>query len=78
MKIMIMIYILLVLIGILSIAGIILNFAEIAAFFRFALELFREGYYAESVFGVIIAIAMIIALLTPAIKEMRKDKSRKD
>ena len=74
---MIGIYILLAVVGILAVIEIILNFAEIVAFFRFALELFREGHYAEAIFGAVIAVAMIIALLMPAVKEMRKNKSQK-
>ena len=74
---MIGIYIVIALAAILALAEIILNFAEIVAFFRFALELFREGHYAEAIFGAVIAVAMIIALLMPAVKEMRKNKSQK-
>ena len=74
---MIGIYIVIALAAILALAEIILNFAEITAFFRFALELFREGHYAEGIFGAILAVAMIIALLMPAVKEMRKNKSQK-
>ncbi len=74
---MIGIYILLAVVGILAVIEIILNFAEIAAFFGFSFELFSEGHYIEGIFGVIIATAMIIALLMPAVKEMRKNKSQK-
>ena len=74
---MIGIYIVIALAAILAIAEIILNFAEIAAFFGFSFELFSEGHYIEGIFGVIIATAMIIALLMPAVKEMRKNKSQK-
>ena len=74
---MIGIYILLAVVGILAVIEIILNFAEIAAFFRFSYELLQEGHYAEAIFGAVIAVAMIIALLMPAVKEMRKNKSQK-
>ena len=74
---MVGIYILIAVIGILAVVEIILNFAEITAFFGLSFELFSEGHYVEGVFGVIIATAMIIALLTPAVKEMKKEKSKK-
>ena len=74
---MIGIYIVIALAAILALAEIILNFAEIAAFFRFSYELLQEGHYAEAIFGAVIAVVMIIALLMPAVKEMRKNKSQK-
>ena len=74
---MIGIYIVIAVVGILAVIEIILNFAEIAAFFGFSFELFSEGHYIEGIFGVIIATAMIIALLMPAVKEIRKNKSQK-
>ena len=74
---MVGIYILIAVIGILAIVEIILNFAEITAFFGLSFELFSEGHYVEGVFGVIIAIAMIIALFMPVVKEMKKEKSKK-
>ena len=74
---MVGIYILIAVIGILAVVEIILNFAEITAFFGLSFELFSEGHYVEGIFGAIIAAAMVIALFTPVVKEIKKEKSKK-
>ena len=74
---MIALYVFIALAGILTVAEIILNFATIWAFFKVASERWSEGDYVTGIFMVLIAVVGIIALLSPAIKELKNNRTDK-